>query len=105
MNSAVKNYTDAFAPVDEVTSYCDAHGLGSAVALAASLSDRLFQPFASTAYLSRDPDTGERWVTVFVKTTKSAEAASDAYEQFIKEWVRVADPTAREKVRLSYTVE
>jgi hypothetical protein len=86
----------------DVAEFCAAHGLAGAVHQALVIAARCFDTSAPEIELSRDPDTGEQSVVVLVTTTKSPEEASDVYELYVKEWVRVADRAARAAILLSY---
>ena len=81
------------------------HGIGDAIGTAIRLTKKQFHPSSKlTVEFGGDPEWNEQWVVVHVATSGSIEAAANAYDSFLREWVKSADWAARSKIRLSYSI-
>lgn len=90
----------------EVVEFCRTHNITSWVNQSIALVRQIFGVDPEKLYLSRDPETAEEWVVILVKIAKPVLEASDIYERYIREWVRlVTEPSARARIILSYFVE
>lgn len=86
----------------EVLAFCKAHGLrrrlDQAIALAQSVLPVIDQP---SVELTRDPDTGEEWITLAVVVKGQPADVLIASKRYTAEWVAALAWPDRHRIRLS----
>src|SRR5947209_3346685 len=100
--SWVEGYADDPKGVQE---FCSLHDLAQTLETAVRLAGELF-PAVKRLKLSvtEDPENGAKWLTVRVVAGCASHEATNAYQQFIAEWIASVPRFKRGMVRLSYGV-
>jgi hypothetical protein len=96
---------DAMTVTDPAREFIRTHGLQSYVDFARTQIAELFTVSgAGTIRKEHDPEFPDEWVTICVRAWGDVEKISDAYDEYIRRWVRKVPSTQIRKIRLGLGV-
>src|SRR5262245_11288309 len=89
----------------EATSFCQEHGVEPVALRAVELARKCFPSIRDIEIqLETNPETEEEGIVLRVVAQSDIERVTEAYRQYVKEWVRSTTWQQRSFFRLSYTL-
>jgi hypothetical protein len=108
-----KQSIDAYptvAPVDvkiseEATAFCEVHSLKGHLLKAVELAKKYFSSLAAiTADVEQDPESDEKWITLIVTVSGTADSILASYNDYSSEWVSSVPSPDRYAIRISFNI-